>query len=102
MEIGVTGFELQLFLLSETLERDLSYFPLRMVTTRQRENDRKLAIVRVKLRLKNIKIKIFPFSWKFGRILWLIEDLQNETVHDDFGIVNDIGINDNLEICDLG
>ena len=60
MEIGVTGFELQFFLLSEILEHDLSYFPLRMVTTRQRENDRKLVIVRAELRLKSIKIRIFP------------------------------------------
>jgi len=65
-----------------------------MVTTGQRKNDRKLVIVRIELQLKSIKIRIFPFSWKFGRILWLIEDLQNETVLDDFGV----GINDNLAI----
>ena len=42
----------------------------------------------------------FPFTWKFERIFWLIEDLQNETLLKDLGIINDIGINDKLEIQD--
>ena len=65
-----------------------------MVTTRQRENDHKIVIVRTELRLNSIKIRNFPLVGKFGRILWLIEDLQNETILDDFGV----GINDNLAI----
>ena len=50
------GVAMRIFLLSEILERDLNLFPLQMVTTRQRENDHKLAIVRVELQPKNIKI----------------------------------------------